>query len=838
MALKYRSRLLAHLGHETYTAAPPEQVARDLRVPTDEFPEFMQAVRDLAAAGDIVYSKDHSLALPKMGEEITGTLRKNIKGFGFIKTLKPTAHGDLFVPPDAMLDALTGDTVRAKVVQSRRGDDGRSPYTGVIVEVISRRRTAFTGELRKQGSLWIVHPDGNVLTQPVVIRDATSKNAREGDKVAFELTSHPVGNTLAEGVITKVLGEAGNPTVETAGVIEAFNLPGEFPESCVEQAREASVRFDAEIKAAGEPGGSGAGFDPDVRLDLREQYIITIDPPDAKDYDDAISIQKLEADDPENRSGRQLWRLGIHIADVAHFIEPGSPLDVEAKDRANSVYLPRLVIPMLPENLSNGICSLQEGVPRYCKTVWVDYDENGGVRAEGYGQTIIKSAKRLTYIEAQALIDGNEELAKQHAKTEPRYTPKLRDTLLMMDRLSKRIRDRRRKAGMIHLELPEVELVYDEQTGKVVDARPEDQSYTHTLIEMFMVEANEAIARLFEKLNVPALRRIHPEPVPGAFDGLNEFVKVAGYRIPKSPTRQELQALLDATAGTAAAPAVHMAVLRTLTRAEYSPAHVGHFALASEAYSHFTSPIRRYPDLTAHRALAEYLRLTRNGGARPRWDDDAAWNRLGKQMMDSPMCPSQEELLQIGANCNFREENATGAERELRQFLVLQLMEEKIGESFPALVTGVTGAGVFVRLDKFLAEGIIKTEDLPAPCGSGGGGPGSSAGGKRAVWQVDRRSGAIVEKNSGRSFAMGDRVEVTILSVDLARRKMDLAVSDPDRRLAGKSKQLAGAIRIGEFEEDRASGGLSGVERRSQKSKSRDKGKTDFRADRKKKGKW
>lgn len=863
MPLKFKSRLLAHLGHETYTPAPPEQVARDLRVPTDEFAEFMQAVRDLTTAGDIVYAKDHSLTLPRMGDEIVGTLRKNPKGFGFIKTLKPTAHGDLFVPPDAMLDALTGDTVRAKVVQSRRGDDGRSPYTGVIVEVIERRRTAFTGELRKQGSLWVVHPDGNVLTQPVVIRDATSKNAREGDKVAFELTSHPSGHTLAEGVITKVLGEAGNPSVETAGVIEAYSLPGEFPESCIEQARQASLRFDAEIKAAGEPvPGTSAlradlpsdrpsihgesarsadlprGFDPDVRLDLREQYIITIDPPDAKDYDDAISIQKLEANDPENRSGRQLWRLGVHIADVAHFIDPGSPLDEEAKDRANSVYLPRLVIPMLPENLSNGICSLQEGVPRYCKTVWLDYDENGSVRAEGYAQTIIKSAKRLTYIEAQALIDGNEELAKQHAKTEPKYTPQLKDTLLMMDRLSKRIRDRRRKAGMIHLELPEVELVYDEQTGKVVDAQPEDQSYTHTLIEMFMVEANEAIARLFEKLNVPALRRIHPEPVPGAFEGLTEFIKVAGYRIPKSPTRQELQALLDATAGTAAAPAVHMAVLRTLTRAEYSPAMVGHFALASEAYSHFTSPIRRYPDLTAHRALAEYLRLTKNGGARPRWDDDASWNKLGKSMMDSPMCPSQEELMQIGSNCNFREENATGAERELRQFLVLQLMEEKIGESFPALVTGVTGAGVFVRLDKFLAEGLIKTEDLPAPASGGAGG---SAGGKRAVWQMDRRSGAIVEKNSGRSFAMGDRVEVTVIAVDLARRRMEMVVSDPDRRLAGKSKQLAGALRIGEFEDDKAHGGpggLSGVERRSQKSKSRDRNKSDFRQDRKNKGKW
>lgn len=835
MALKYKSRLLAHLGHDSYTPAPPEQLARDLRINPAEFHEFMEAVKSLAAAGDVVYAKDHTITLPAMGEEVIGTIRKNVKGFGFIKTVKPTAHGDLFVPPEAMLDALSGDTVKAKVVRSRRGDDGRSPYTGVIVEVIERRRTTFTGQLRKQGNLWLVHPDGNVLTQPIVIRDASSKNAREGDKVAFELTTHPEGSHLGEGVITRVLGEAGQPSVETAGVIEAFNLPGEFPEECVAQAREQALKFDSEIKAADAPGSGG--FDPDERLDLRERYIITIDPPDAKDYDDAISIEKIEADHPENRSGRLLWRLGVHIADVAHFIDPRSPLDEEAKDRANSVYLPRLVIPMLPENLSNGICSLQEAVPRYCKTAWIDYDDMGAVRGEGFAQTIIKSAKRLTYIEAQALIDGNEELAKQHAKTEPVYTQKLRDTLLMMDRLSRRIRDRRRKAGMIHLDLPEVELIFDEN-GRVVDAQPEDQSYTHTLIEMFMVEANEAVARLFEKLNVPALRRIHPEPIPGAFDNLNEVVRVAGFRIPKNPTREQLQALLDATAGSPAAPAVHMAVLRTMTRAEYSPAHVGHFALASSAYSHFTSPIRRYPDLTAHRALAEFLRLTKNGRLRPKWDDDKAWAALGKKMMDSPMCPDQGTLILIGQNCNYREENAAEAERELRQFLVLQLMEEKIGENFPGIVTGVTGAGVFVRMDKYLAEGLIKTEDLPVPGSSGPGGGGGAFGGKRAVWQLDRKTGSMVERNSGRSFSMGDRIEVTVVAVDLARRRMELVVTDPDKRMAGKSKKLAGALRIGEFEDDRDAGGATGADKRAARSKSRERSKQDFRPDRKKKGKW
>ena len=834
MSLKYKHRLITHLAHSSYTPAPVEILARDLRVPSAEFPAFHEAVKELAAKNEVVIAKDHTVRLPDIGEVVIGTFRKNPKGFGFIQSMRPNSNGDLFVPIGSTLDALSGDLVKADVVYSpRRGDDDRSPYTGVITEVIERKRTTFTGELGKKAGQWLVFPDGKVVTEPVLIRDATSKNAREGDKVAFEITTHAEGGRLAEGVITKVLGESGRPDVETAGVIEAFNLPtpGEFPEECVEQARQAAMRYDAEIREADAPspssGGKPKGFDPDERLDLRNEYIITIDPPDAKDYDDAISIERVD-----RPGGGSLWRLGVHIADVAHFIEPDSPLDKEARERANSCYLPRLVIPMLPENLSNGICSLQEGVPRYCKTAWIDYDENGVVRAEGFANTIIKSTKRLTYIEAQALLDGDQELAKQHAKTEPIYTDKLIQTLHAMDKLSKKIRERRRRNGMIHLDLPDVELEFDPQTGKVCDAHPEDQSYTHTLIEMFMVEANEAVARLFENLGVPLLRRIHPEPVPGASETLNEIVKVAGYRIPKSPTREDLQAILDATKGTAAAPAIHMAVLRTLTRAEYSPALVGHFALASEAYAHFTSPIRRYADLTVHRALAEFLGQTANGRTRPARDDDKANRDLGRALKDSPMCPDEQELVLIGQNCNYREENATEAERELRQFLVLQLLQEHIGEAFAGICTGVSPNGVFVRLDKYLVEGMVKSEDLPIPDAQGKG------LGKRGLWALDRKSGALVERNSGRSYAMGDRLDVTVAAVDLARRKMDLFITDPNSRAAGKPKKLASLLKIGELDEG-AGGGLehTGADKRAARSKSRERNKSDFRQDRKNKGK-
>ncbi|HBS29725.1 MAG TPA: hypothetical protein DEB06_09820, partial [Phycisphaerales bacterium] len=601
--------------------------------------------------------------------------------------------------------------------------------------------------------------------------------------------------------------------VETQAVIEAFDLPGEFPDECVEQARQASARYEEEMRDLLE---RGKPLDAQARLDIRSDFIITIDPPDAKDYDDAISIERT----PRG------WRLGVHIADVAHFIEPGSPLDEESADRCNSVYLPRLVIPMLPELLSNGICSLQEGVPRYAKSAWIDYDERGGVRGTRFAQSLIQSRKRLTYLEAQALIDGkSDKEASIHARTEPRYTPELREALAQMDTLSRAIRERRRRAGMIHLELPDVELVYDAD-GRVIDAVPEDNAYTHTLIEMFMVEANEAVARLFEDLRVPLLRRTHPEPVPGNMEQLRDFVKVAGYRIPKSPTREELQALLDATAGTPAAPAVHLAVLRTLTRAEYSPALVGHFALASSAYAHFTSPIRRYPDLTVHRALAKFLQFTQNGHNPPR--DDHAALALGRRLRESPECPDEAALTQVGSLCNIREENASGAERELRQFLVLQLLEKHIGDEFPGIVTGVTASGVFVRLDKYLAEGMCKTSDLPLPANKEG------KTNRNPRWTLDRASGALIDPASGRSYNIGDRVTIQIAEIDLARRQMELVISDTGARNVGKEKRLAERLTIGELD---TPDGRTGADKRAQRSRSRDQRKQNFRGDRKGKGK-
>jgi len=815
----FTRRLLDHISHETYTPSTVAQLVEQLNADAEQVPDLKADLADMAAKGEVQIQGPEGkqvIVLPPIPDEVVGSFKKNPKGFGFVKPDRRFREGDLFIPPDAIADALTGDTVKVRVVRSRSRGEGRE-ISGEIISVVTRKRKAFTGELRKQGQQWVVFPDGKELRDPIVVRDPQAKNAYEGHKVVVEITAYPEGDFLPEGVITKVLGEAGRPDVETQATIEAFNLPGEFPSACVEQARVASSAFNESIEKWKAGAHTFAG-----REDLTKEFILTIDPPDAKDYDDALSIKRTP-------SG---WELGVHIADVANFIPPGSPLDQEAKKRGNSVYLPRHVIPMLPEVLSNGICSLQEGVPRFCKSTFHVYNNAGEITRSGVAQTLINSRKRLSYLEAQALIDGDFTEARKHAKTEPRYTDELIAALKEMDACAKAIRHRRRAAGMIHLELPAVVLVFDEH-GRVKDAEPEDNAFTHTLIEMFMVEANEVVARLFAKLKVPLLRRIHPEPVPGDVDGLRNAAKVAGHVIPKNPTRQELQRLLDGTRGTPAAPAVHFAVLRTLTRAEYSPALVGHYALASDAYAHFTSPIRRYPDLTVHRAIAEYLHKTENGSKPPR--SEAEQKRLGERLLESKNCPDHDALVNIGRDCSVTEANAASAEESLRSFLVLQLMEQYIGEQFQALVTGASNAGVFVRLDRYLIEGMIKSADLPA---------GRDA--RPGQWRIDQRSGALVNLSTGRSFKAGDRVNVTITKVDLALRQMELVIVDDGSREKGKPKKAYdakgraltqlddGTVALGggalNLDWDTIKhGSKSGSSGRNQKSKGRDRGKTDHR---------
>jgi ribonuclease R len=734
MADQLQTRILTHLKSERYRPTKPRGLAKELDLHHDEsYHAFRDALRELMHEGRVVLGAAGTVLLPtqqQARDEFTGTYRHNRRGFGFVVPTDSTAHEDLYIPEGNHAGAITGDVVRAKIM-SRGQRDGKTIYSGRITEILQRSQKKFVGSLAKVAGDWVVLPDGNTLTEAILTPDAAGRHIKAGTKVVVELTQYPERGLRPVGVITEVLGQLGEKDVDLKSVIVQFNLPGPFPDEVLADARRSIDNFDPERERA-------------TRLDMTDAVICTIDPPDAKDYDDAISLRQ--------RPDTGYWELGVHIADVSFFVPEGSALDEEARQRGNSAYFPGHVIPMLPEILSNGVCSLQEGVPRLCKSVFITYDEEARPVSAKFANTLIRSKKRLRYLEAQAIIDKAAVVPHPDGnRTVADYDPEVVSLLGQMNRLAKRLQKRRQAQGQINLDLPSMELVLDEE-GKVVDAVPEDASFTHTLIEMFMVEANEAVARLLDSLKLPFLRRAHPEPEPQGTERLRTFVQVAGFKLPKDLDRKAIQHLLNSVKGKPEAFAINLAVLRSLTRAEYSPEPVGHYALASEHYAHYTSPIRRYADLTVHRLLDAYF------AAR-----EAAGGNMGKRRRKVVVegVPTHDELVEVGRHISFTERRAEDAERELRQVKLLELMSKHIGEEFTGVVTGITNFGVFVQIQTYLLDGLIRYENLMDDW-----------------WDVDVASGSIRGQRTGQKITIGDVCKVIVARVDTARRELDLSISE------------------------------------------------------------
>ncbi len=767
MPLRYTARILDHLSREDGRQATVHELARAFRVTGDDKNVVRDAIEKLVESGAIDRSGEH-LRLPVMGEEVVGIYRSTRRGFGFVTPDSPYREGDVYIARGAAEGAISGDRVRCAVAR-RQGWKRGSP-AGKVVEVLERGQTIFAGTVVQKKGGWLVEPDGKHLREPIIIRDPGAKNIKIGDKVVFELLVPPDGDYLGEGVVTEVLGAAGEPDVETAAVIASHGLRTDFLPEVADEAREVSRRID--------------DIDEN-REDLRDMVTFTIDPPDAKDFDDAISITY----DPDTEE----WELGIHIADVAHFVRPDSAIDEEARARGNSTYLPRLVLPMLPEVLSNGVCSLQEGVDRCAKSVFVRLDRRGRVRDTRFRATVIRSDKRFTYLEAQAWIDGDGKAARCESRTDTEPTEAVIEAIREADRLARVIRKRRLRGGMIVLNLPDSVLSFNDD-GRVADVQEEDDAFTHTIIEMFMVEANEAVSRLFDALRVSILRRIHPEPALEDMADLRMKAGVAGFRMPDDPTRHDLQQLLDATRDHSSARAVHFAVLRTLTKAEYSPAIVGHFALASEHYAHFTSPIRRYPDLVVHRALEAMLQHTENGAVR---FTGRKRNELEQLMEADTRTLPQDELVALGRHCSETEGNSAAAERSLREFLILQhLADNYLGEELPAVISGFNPGGMWISLDRFLVDGQITWEHF-----------GTS---RRDRWVEIPGQGRMVAKGSGAVIAVGDAVTVQVMRVDPTSRQLDLLLKErPDRTtmdLSGKPREHRGKHQHDRYSKRRGGG--------------------------------
>jgi len=614
-------------------------------------------------------------------------------------------ESDIYVPAAAAGDAANGDSVRVRVSKAR--DVRRPGPSGEIVKVLARHTTRFVGTYFEASGRGWVTIDGDALSRAVAVGDPGAKGAREHDKVVLEMVRFPTIFRDGEGVLTEVLGKAGEPGVDTLTIINEFGLPGPFSEEVLEEARRQAARFDESIS--------------DGRRDCTNQTVITIDPVDARDFDDAISLERIE---------QGHWLLGVHIADVAHFVPEGSPLDQEAAARGTSVYLPDRVIPMLPEVISNNLASLQPDRVRYARTCWIELTADGAFIAAEVERTAIRSRRRFAYEEVDVF------LGDEHTK-EVEMTADVRSLLGRMRDLARLLRGRRTARGSLELVMPEVKIDLD-RDGRVSGAHVVENTESHQIIEEFMLSANEAVAWRLTEAGIPFLRRVHPQPDPRKLRQLTEFVSELGFEVDSLESRFELQRLLQLSRDTPEMHAVHYAVLRSLARAVYGPQEEGHYALASDCYCHFTSPIRRYPDLTVHRKL----------------------DHIGRKRR-----PASDGLLEQGEACSQLERRAEAAERELVKLKLLLYLRSRVGEAMDAVVTGVEAFGLFVQGVDLPAEGLVPRDTLPDD-----------------HYRYDRRRHMLTGHRAGNSFRLGDRVRVVVAKIDLERRSAEFHIESRQRR--------------------------------------------------------
>jgi ribonuclease R len=658
------------------------------------------------------------------GKHVTGIFRRAAGGFGFVRPAGTAAIDgktlDVFIPADRSGDAASGDTVLVRL--GGRPDPRRTNPAGEIIEVIERETHQFVGTyFESRGGAW-VHVDGTIFSAPISVGDPGAKNAQPDDKVVFEMVRFPTHQHEGEGVITEVLGARGGPGVDTLSIIREFNLPEPFASDTLDEARAEADRFDE--------------TDLGDRLDLTEATIITIDPVDARDFDDAISLEQIE---------RGHWRLGVHIADVSHFVRPHTALDREALARATSVYLPDRVIPMLPEIISNGLASLQPDRVRYTKTVFIEFTPDGAPVASESHQAAIRSVRRFTYEEV-------DEYLADPGSWRSKLSPEVHALLGRMRTLAAMLRGRRMKRGALELTMPEVKIDLD-RDGHVSGAHVTQNTESHQIIEEFMLAANMAVAEQLRDAKLHFLRRVHAAPDPRKLKLLAQFVAELGFPTDGLVDRFELQRLLKQVEELPQRHAVNYAVLRSLQRAVYSPEEDGHFALASDCYCHFTSPIRRYPDLTVHRLIEALLT-----GRKPR-------NDLG-------------EMVALGEHCSQRERRAEDAERELTKVKLLNYLSTRIGQEMEAVITGVESFGLFAQGVELPAEGLIHVTSLADD-----------------TYRYDRAAHTLVGHRAGNQFRLGDPVRVVVARVDVDRRQLDFRLAERMARPAQPTKPGRGGKR-------------------------------------------
>lgn len=633
---------------------------------------------------------------------IEGIFIANEKGYGFVEIEE--REDDLFIPSNKVNGALDGD--RVQVIIEKKKEDNRKAE-GKVIKIVKREKETVIGIFQKSKNFGFVVPDDKKFATDIFISKNKCKNAKNNDKVVAKITKYPEGKKNAEGEIIEVLGNVNQAGIDMLSVIKEFDLPYEFPSFVQEEAEKISQEINLD--------------DIQNRRDLREDTVFTIDGEDAKDLDDAVNVYK-------NENGN--YCLDVHIADVSYYVKEDSKIDKEAIKRGTSVYMFDRVIPMLPFELSNGICSLNAGKDRFALSCSMEIDENGNVISSDVYKSVIRVTERMTYTNVNKIINNtDEEVLNRYSKYI--YNFKLMEELALI------LKNRRTKQGYLNLDIPESKIILDEQ-GKTIEVKKYETTFANEIIEQFMLTANETIAEKFYWLEAPFIYRVHEEPEYDKIQETNKFLFNVGEKI--KVTRDNIYPkafadVLEKLKGTEYEKVISTLILRTLKLAKYESVNKGHFGIASKYYCHFTSPIRRYPDLFIHRVISEYIKNNYN----------ISEERIEKL---------QNKANKYAVTSSETEKIATKAEREAEDIKKAEFMQDKIGEEYTGIISSITSFGMFAELESTV-EGLIRFENM---------------GNEYFIYDENRKT--LIGEKTKRVFKIGDEVKIQVIEANKELRKI------------------------------------------------------------------
>jgi len=706
-----RDKILNFMQTEAYRPLAAEDIAQELELKGKELSEFWDTLDELEAEAAIIKTRFAKYGVPARMNLVVGTLSASEKGYGFVLPVVQD-EPDVYISVDAMNSAMHGDKVVVRV-HNRKEVAGKT-REGEIIRIVSRANTRIIGNFENSRHFAFVTPDESRIRQDIFIPKGEFNGAKTGSKVVVEITKWPEKKRNAEGKVVEILGHKGDPGLEILSIIRRHNLPTVFPPEVEKAARS--------VKAVIAPK------ELEGRRDLRHLPVVTIDSEDAKDLDDAVYVERL-------KNGRYL--LGVHIADVSYYVRENSPLDNEASERGTSVYLVDRVLPMLPPNLSNGICSLNAGEDRLALSAHMEVDHKGKVVDYEIFSSIIRVQTRLSYnVVRRILIDNDAELREK-------YQLDL-EHIDRMDRLCRILRERRMRRGAIDFDFPEIKVKLNDQ-GQPVEIVKRIRSVAESIVEEFMLLANETVAEHMHMLGVPVVFRVHEEPETEKMVKLDNLLHNFGQSLGKTEqvSPKVLQKILGRIAGRPEERIISTVMLRSLKQARYESENLGHFGLAAPYYTHFTSPIRRYPDLIVHRILRE----TFTGG-------EISAKRRQKLAALLP---------EIALHSSQKERAAAEAERETVDLKKVEYMAQFVGEEFDGNINSVTAFGLFVELDNGI-EGLVHVSSMDDD-----------------YYRYAEDQYSLIGERSGKTYRLGDGVKVKLVRVNLEERNIDFEISRDDR---------------------------------------------------------